>query len=133
MTKFLTKPALAATLATGLIAAPALAANSDAFRDYLIEKIPELLDVAEHDGDDLLLERGRERALEMIETLNALLPARFRRVLADDEPPFTVDKSPEEIWRTMAEQDAASLRRKAEGAKTQARPRRRKPKVIKLE
>jgi len=30
MTKFLTKAALAATLATGLIAAPALAANSDA-------------------------------------------------------------------------------------------------------
>ena len=104
-----------------------------AFRDYLIEKIPELLDVAEQDGDDLLLEWGRKRALRLIETLNAQLPARFRRVLSEDEPPFSADQSPEELWRTMAEQDAACLRRKAERDKTQARPRRRTPKVTKPE
>ena len=104
-----------------------------AFRDYLIEKMPELLDVAAKDGDDLLLELGREHALGMIEMLNAQLPARFRRVPAEDKPPLSADQSPEELWRTMAEQYAACLTRKVERAKTQARPRRRTPKATKPE
>jgi len=95
-------------------------------RDYLVEKFSEILEVVEEDGDDALLERGRERASRMIDMLNEQLPARFRRFLPHDVPPLTGTELPDEIWRTMAKQDASSLREKAKQSGTQARRRRRR-------
>lgn len=103
-----------------------------ALRDYLIEKLPEMLDVAERDGDDALLGRGRERASSMIEMLNEQLPARLRRFLPHDVSPLSGTESPDEIWRTMAQQDASSLLNYArEGMRPARAPRaakRSKPK-----
>ncbi len=96
-------------------------------RDYLIEKFPEMLEVAEQEGDDSLLEWGRERASRMIDTLNEQLPIRFRRPLPQKAQPLSVYDSPEEIWRTMARDDAAALCNKAKQRKIQAgRPPARK-------
>jgi len=90
-------------------------------RDHLIEKFPEMLEVAEQDGDDSLLELGRERASRMIDTLNEQLPVRFRRLLPHDVRPLSGNDSPEEIWQTMARDYAASLCNKAKQGEIQAR------------
>lgn len=78
-----------------------------ALRDYSMEKFVETFDVAEEDGDDELLEHAREKAWRMIDALNELLPARFRRVIHRGTPPLSGNDSPEKIWRTWANDDAA--------------------------
>lgn len=84
-------------------------------RDFLIEKWPQMVLVAEEDGDDYLLESGRDMARALIEGINARLPSRLRRLLPGDVEPLAARGSPEEIWRAMAREIASVILRKKPG------------------
>ena len=94
-----------------------------AHRDYLIDQFARMLEVAEQEGNDALLERGRERASRLIDTLNEQLPLRFRRFLPHEVQSPSGYDAPEEIWRSIARDDAASLCNKTKQREIQGRRR----------
>ncbi len=53
-------------------------------RDFLIEKMQQMVIAAEEDGDDWFLEIGRKSARTLIDGIKANLPARFRRLSPGD-------------------------------------------------
>lgn len=83
-----------------------------ALRDYVIERWPALLEAA-REGDDLLHQMDRERALTIIDVVNGCLPQWRRRSLpSEGVVPPNLSQSPEKIWMAMSEHATSIVMRK---------------------
>lgn len=78
-------------------------------RDFLIDRMPQMLLAVQEDGDDPFLKLGRESARTFIERANAGLPSRFRRPLPGEAPPLGAEGTPEETWRSVCSDLASFL------------------------
>lgn len=80
-----------------------------ALRDYLLERWPQFLEAA-REGDDVLLQMGRECASDIIDAVNEHLPKwRRRYLLGTGVSPIDFAQSPEEIWHGMTKQAVSIL------------------------
>ena len=84
-------------------------AEAIALRDYLIARMPEMLQTALEEEDDLVLALGCELARSTIQFINEQIPRRFRRYLPGEPVPFQAAGSPDETWRRMMRELASDL------------------------
>ena len=81
-------------------------------RDYLLGELPRMLLVASEEGDDCLLEIGRDSAATLIDSINAESAPRFRRFPPGNVSPLGATGLPKEIWHSMTGQIASVLMKK---------------------